>query len=462
MEFIPFEKLNNELNLRLKNTKLYTDESFSFLKVVQHGLSYALLDSKNKLLKTYFFLPFGIQKLLYAIKGLIKPSLPPHCDQKSFVIFDEGRQFEMPSGEVVSMYFDKLIKYVGKQNCVHVGLGGDKRINFDLKFNLVSDVSSPLDATESRMLRSICATLSKIKRSGEFSKSEIQYIDSAFHVFFTSFRKNYRFLKGSRAKHALFCVHYHKEGLIAALKVLGIESIEVQHGLISRNDFYYVYHEQFRAVAPLAFFPDKIVLYGTYWKDVLSSGAEWKKDQLIVAGNYLANAREKKVDSIKKENIIFIGAQKNLAKQYTGYCIHLQNILTSKGHNWRVVVKMHPLEKTPDVYRNNLPKHGIEVLGNESNLFDVLAKSRIQISIYSTTFFDALGYDVLNFSLQNFTNSADYAREMVEEGVALPLEYDEDPVQRFEELQKTEHYLLTHEQVYGVFPESEFLSSLVI
>jgi hypothetical protein len=354
------------------------------------------------------------------------------------------------------MYFDKLIHYFGRENCFHVGLGGDKRISFDLKFNTLSDVNGALDGPEKHLLKSICNALMRLQKSNEFSATEMLYIESAFHVFFNSFRKNYSFLKRSKAQRAFFCVHYHKEGLLAALKVLGIEAVEVQHGLISRNDFYYVYDSQFRAVIKRAFFPDKLLLYGSYWKEVLSSGAEWERDQLIVAGNYLANARKESVDLNKKENIIFIGAQKNLAQPYVEYCLRLQKLLKEKEYDWWIVVKMHPLEKTPDLYKNALPPAGVEVVGSETNLYDWLAISRIQISIYSTTFFDALGFNVLNFSLQNYTNSADYAREMVEEGVALALELNEDPVAKFEEFKGRKDFVLSHDEVYSTFPGVEF------
>jgi len=60
----------------------------------------------------------------------------------------------------------------------------------------------------------------------------------------------------------------------------------------------------------------------------------------------------------------------------------------------------------------------------------LLRSARIHISIYSTTFYDALGYDVVNFSLQNFGKASDYARAIVEEGAALPLEIHEDAIEK--------------------------------
>ena len=56
---------------------------------------------------------------------------------------------------------------------------------------------------------------------------------------------------------------------------------------------------------------------------------------------------------------------------------------------------------------------------------------KIQISIYSTTFFDALGCGTTNYSIQNYGPYKDYAAEMIAEGVAAALSFDEDPIEKF-------------------------------
>jgi hypothetical protein len=458
MEFIPFHVLNDALVKRLRRVDLYTDPDYSFLKIVQHGLSYSMLKTPQKLLRTYFHLPFFIQCLLMGVKGLVRKSKIKPVELKQNVLLDEGRIFEESSGEIRSMYFSKLKGLLTEKKCTHIRLGGDKRLAADFQWSDFPVHEGFPDKIERKMLLSIRSCIAKLKSSGEFSADEMRYIDSAFSVFYSSFRQYYHIFKNTSAQRVFFCVHYHKEGLLAAMKTLGIKAIELQHGLISKNDFYYVYDKQFSSCIPKAFFPDSILLYGTYWQRVLMSGAEWNSKQLIVAGNYLANAQKGEGKEWEKENIIFIGAQKNLAKQYVDYCLALQKQITSKKYSWRIVIKMHPLEKTPEVYLSNLPDAGIQVLGSESNLFEWLSKSRIQISIYSTTFFDALGFDVVNFSIQNYTNSADYAKEMVEEGVALPLRFDEDPIEIFENRQTSQAYLLHPSEVYAQFPTPEVLA----
>jgi hypothetical protein len=124
-------------------------------------------------------------------------------------------------------------------------------------------------------------------------------------------------------------------------------------------------------------------------------------------------------------------------------------MLVSKHPDWNIIVKIHPLEKEPNLYHNGLNLPGIKVVGNETRLDDILAISKIQISIYSTTFFDALGFDVVNFSLQNYSSSSDYAADMVNEGIAHPLGADEDPVEKFNTLRRSSFSTMPRSEVYG-------------
>lgn len=79
----------------------------------------------------------------------------------------------------------------------------------------------------------------------------------------------------------------------------------------------------------------------------------------------------------------------------------------------------------------------------------LLCRCKIQVSIYSTTFFDALGLGVTNLSIQNYGDSTDYARAMVSEKVAFPIEFGDDPIEKFRFYNPNELLALNH--VYGPF-----------
>ena len=92
----------------------------------------------------------------------------------------------------------------------------------------------------------------------------------------------------------------------------------------------------------------------------------------------------------------------------------------------------------------------VEVLPISASLNEELKRAKIQVSIYSTTFFDALGMNVKNYSLNEIEYSSDYASEMVELGVAESLKNLEDVIAKFECSPEVLDYL-TRQDVFSSF-----------
>jgi hypothetical protein len=140
-------------------------------------------------------------------------------------------------------------------------------------------------------------------------------------------------------------------------------------------------------------------------------------------------------------------AQKNMHDDYTRYVRCLMEHLSAYP-DWRVIVKLHPLEKNKEAYYE-LNSLGVEIRDIETPLDTLLARAKIQISIYSTTFYDALGFNVCNYSLQNYGSMSDYAADIIAEAVALPLNIQENPVTK---------YLSESQDVQAYAPRSEVYS----
>jgi hypothetical protein len=135
-------------------------------------------------------------------------------------------------------------------------------------------------------------------------------------------------------------------------------------------------------------------------------------------------------------------------EEYVAYAQRIKPFM-AKHPEWKWIIKMHPLEKHKEHYFN-LAKEGFEIVDRERSINSLLSESRIQISIYSTTFFDALGYEIENFSLQDYSVYSDYAAQMVAEGVAQPLQFQEDPIEKFLQ-SKGQRVLRPRSDVYGTF-----------
>ena len=131
--------------------------------------------------------------------------------------------------------------------------------------------------------------------------------------------------------------------------------------------------------------------------------------------------------------------------------------MEEKHPDWIVQVKLHPLEKKADLYYA-LEHPQLDIRWNESDLSTLLREAKIQISVYSTTLYDALGFDVLNLSIQNYTAYKDYAAEMIDMKIAFPLDFDADPIALLDEFHITE--LTPRERVYSTFDPNVFKNRL--
>jgi hypothetical protein len=417
-----YPELNSYINNLLGDGQICSGRIFNYLKIFQHALSYSTNKSSRKLLRNFYHLPWFVQWILLLLrKAAVRPKTAKF---NSLVFMAENRTIKNKNGDNVSLYFHLILDKLSSDertilNLGHVKMQSDFHIHEFTKARIFPD-----DA-EVKLLADINEVLRNAARSGHFSTDELRYIKSSFHVFYEEFRFYYSLFKGQNVRRVFLTCHYHKEGLLAALKILGVESIELQHGLIATNDIYYVYPLQYKDVTANALFPDRIGVYGPKWKELLMRGTEFPGKKIDVIGEYFRTA-DFKISHWEKENIIIVCSQKNLEQDYIRYLDILDEKI-SLHEGWRALVKLHPLEKNRHQYFNKTYKN-IVICDSEVALSELFAKSKIQISIYSTTFFDALGYNVLNLAIQNYGFSKDYAREIAAMGAAIPCEVDDDPI----------------------------------
>lgn len=452
MELTPFSTVNQYLKERLIHPSRYTYKRYSFLKVFQHGLSFALNKSDFKLIKNYLRFPYPVQLLIYYLKSLRKSAPRKKAKFKQTVILEPGRIVSGKDSRWHSIYFDKVCNSIGRDNLTILSIESKTVLDHDYSIKeLTGNLPYP-DKNEREMLREIIGVMRKASGKEHFTSYELKHLYSAMHIFFEEFRFYYHLFKDQDVSTLLFICHYHREGLIAAMKLLNIKCVEFQHGLIATNDLYYVYHEQFAGSIKNSFFPDQLVVYGPYWKRILQSGCEFKSKQILIGGDYLYRQNDLKKFEGKKENIILVCAQKNLHQDYVQYGKALAEHL-KKHPEWRGIIKLHPLERNKVAY-DELKDLNIEIVGVETPLDELLTKCKIQISIYSTTFYDALGFGVVNYSLQEFGAMSDYASDMISEGVAIPIMVDEDPISKFLANEHIADQLLTRSEVYSEFDDS--------
>jgi len=426
-----FTELNQYIDNKLGNGDICTVGHFSFIKIFQHALTYSECNNKNKLIQNHIHRSYFIQLLVYQLKSLRKRI--PKIKLNSVVTIEQDRFIQDQHGEHKSIYFENLCKLLPRNSITRLGRS-ETPIPLDYYLPSLSGSLPIPDHAEKAMIKTVHSVYKKARRSQLFSLTELKYIQSSLHIFLEEFRFHYHIFKNEPVATIVFICHYHKEGLIAAAKVLGIRCIELQHGLIAKNDIYYLYNAAYKKNIAHAFFAESIFVYGPKWKDLLSLGCEFNEKQILIGGDYLFRTDKIATSSADKKNLILICSQKNMHDDFIPYCDILARFL-EQHREWDAIIKLHPLEPHRELYKNKLSPL-IKIAETNERLDDLLKLARIQISIYSTTFYDALGFNVLNLSIQNFGSSRDYAADIVRDGLALPLTIEQDPIQLYSDLEK--------------------------
>lgn len=449
-----FEELNKHFLERLKDDDTYLSEKHSFLKIFQHGIIYDLNQSKNKTLRTYFHLPIWIQRLYWFVRAFqLKDRLKPTL--KSILFLDPGRAVEDKETNSKKSYFFEKLKNIfpNIHSVINIEKEKNALISFDFLLSEIAGMKPFMDRKERAMFHEVNVVAQKLLKSKRYTSSEKKYILSALHVFFDVYRKYYFILSDQKVKKCYFIAHYHNEGLIAALEDCAIETIELQHGLISANDLYYCYNGSLKEKLRHAFFPNKIILFGRYWCRVLEDGSEFESDQLLIGGNFILSPELKNI-SLEKENIVLVAAQKKMTEAYRPL---ISSLLTHlKNHpDWKLVLKLHPLETDKAEYEKMIDDTGM-IAPSEVPLSEWLQKCKIQVSIYSTTFFDAAGYQIMNFAWQEKGFGSDYAEKMVSGGIAEPLYQATDPIDVYETKVLSGYSFISRDEIFGAFNTSVF------
>jgi len=430
----------------------------SLLKVFQHALSYAANGFSEKLIKDRLYVPEPLLGAYYTLRkaGSRQKPLTNPKPKARILILEPGIDTAGSDGSSESYYFSLLKREFPESAWLSLSTRENSPYPVDLS---ISDLhayglNAP-DSHELKLRRSIQRRLRQAEHSG-FTREEMAYARSAMHIFFEEYHRWYQFLKDHSFETCFFITHYHKEGIIAALNDLGVSSVEFQHGLISENDLYYVYPQALKTQIKGAFFPEYQLLFGPYWMNILSKGAEFSLSQTHVVGDYSGRKfREEKVsEDYEKENFILIAAQKNMSDSYVPYTENLLGRMASKHPDWIVGLKLHPLEKNAAEYEALKKYTNFRLFGNDSDLTELLKRAKIQISIYSTTFYDALGLGTLNLSLQEYSSSADYAATMVKDNIAWPLYIYEDPIEAYSHFVAMGLTMPRRDSIYAPFERS--------
>jgi hypothetical protein len=214
-------------------------------------------------------------------------------------------------------------------------------------------------------------------------------------------------------RQAVLIAHAGKEAFIAACQSKKIRVTELMHGLISPHPFY-EFPKTYAYLFPYALFPNRLGVYGEYWKQTAIQGNMFPENSVVVCGYYLKlPIVEKKLVSTKK--IILFSTQGIFQQEICDYIQFLKTQLDES--TWRILIKLHP-DDVPDVYKTVVDEPFVTL--TNQNPYELLAQTSVHISIYSTLLYEAIRYKVSNYVLL-FDHAPKRVYRIIDSGVAFPL-----------------------------------------
>ena len=217
---------------------------------------------------------------------------------------------------------------------------------------------------------------------------------------------------------AIVICSYGKETFIEACKNSGITVVELQHGIISRNELSYSYPGPSRTKRT---FPDYLLVFGDYWKESVEFPIS--KQQVISVGYPFLEIEVQRHDAaLKKDQLLFI-SQGTVGKELSRFAVELSN---ARKLPWGIVYKLHPAEYGHWQKRYPwLASSGIEVIDNDAvPLHRLFAESKAQIGVNSAAIFEGLFFGLRTYLLN--LPEVEYMEDLVGYGLATVINSVDD------------------------------------
>lgn len=447
-----FTDKKKKFNSYIHSPEVFDCDDFNIIKLFQ----YAIFREEGFNAKPYWKLPVFVISIIFWIRRWLRkynthtPFNISNHSEKQILIADSHRAVLDVKGQYRSRYFENVLHHLDREKILFINSTQiPSEIKHDFYLNNFYSFYSilPLTEDDKRLLKHLKNTYKKIIRTLQLDKNKQIILEEVIQIFWQEYRAYREFLKRfPNLKIAFVFPHYQKEPLIYALKRKGVKVIELQHGLIAEEDMFYVYDKNILPVKDKALFADEMWVYGKYWKEVLLKGYEYNEQQIKIFGYYLfyeknfSDEFEKFANEIKSQfdKIIFATAQKNLEQHIAEYLNFLIKDAHSKKQNIAIIVKPHPSAAMDIEKLLNNEFQNVFVKNDPLEwLFQI---ADIHLSIYSTTLFDALMFNIKNNFAIKHPLFVDYVDNIVKQGIARELNLNENVLDKVYQQDNTNHH----------------------
>ncbi|MBI3511420.1 MAG: hypothetical protein HY064_12205 [Bacteroidetes bacterium] len=440
---ISFELFKSDFYRRFPDLKIFDCGSVNLVKVVLEGLK-VNYSAKGKIRNS-----FDEPELINDLRSTFQ-RIRSNADQKKiaeaelkklhqlverpFLFIDHSpRVHKEKDGSIRSFYYYKLQDTIGRDRIAMLKENqAPEKSDFDLsviRFAGYLQLCAPGEH-EKKFRKELRTFFQNTKHL--FNVEEQKNVGFALEKFYDEYRVWKYILEILPQKKIVLLCHYHHEGAIHAMHEAGRTVIEAQHGLISKEDVFYCMPENIKTVRERALFPDHILVYGEYWKQILSSGYEFLSAAIHVAGYFHAedetNSSAVSISGMDPEKkIILVTTQTFLHEHFIRYIEWLSADCAKRFGDHVILVKLHPNEKRELYSALNDLKN---VVFTDLPVVKLFPLAVAHISIYSTTLYEALRCNSQNFALDVAPELKGYVNGIVDGGVACRLLANENPLEK--------------------------------
>jgi hypothetical protein len=221
-------------------------------------------------------------------------------------------------------------------------------------------------------------------------------IYGTFARFYWSKRLYRILLARVRPRYLLIVNAYGEHALVAAAKDAGVKVVEFQHGAIDRHHVGYAWSEYARPYKASMPLPDKIFLYGNYWKHELEVDGFWDRE-LCAVGSARMDAHRLLGREVDPGVCTCLLTTNGLD---TGSLLAFVKAFLERAKTMiplRLYVKLHPSERSREPYERALGEFdNVTLLASQEppSVFDLLRRTTYHMSAASTCHYEAIGLGV--------------------------------------------------------------------
>lgn len=224
---------------------------------------------------------------------------------------------------------------------------------------------------------------------------------------------------------------YDKMSFIGAAKKLGIPTIEIQHGTISRYHLGYSYPG---APGSLSYFPDYFFSFGTFWHSM--ADLPIPADRIRPIGFFeLERKLEKDAEQKAERRSILIISQWISSERFVELAIRIADLLAEEKRT--VYLKLHPSEGSD--WRTRFPqliRSRVIVIDSKGvDIYELFRTSEFQVGVFSTALYEGLAFG-LKTILMNWPG-VEYMEQVLQRQLASLASSAEEVVALVETLKGT-------------------------